>query len=390
MDFDFTEEQKMLRTNARDFIEKEIMPVADEYDRKGTLTKEELIGFIKQLMPFGYYSGMDSEELGGAGLDHKTDAMLTEELSRAWAGLAGCVRLANMGQMLMMCQSDDMKKKYLPRVRAGEFIGCGGITEPNVGSDSKNIETTIVPDGDDWVINGTKLWISNGQVSDMMMVIGVTDKSLGAMGLATVVAERETSGYQVRELHKVGLRAWPTAEISFVDVRVPKENVLAAPTGDEGSMAYKSLMVTFEGTRTWLAAMSTGIAQASIDAAISYARERKQFGKPIGSFQMIQEMIADMVAETEAMRLLTYRGFHLIDKGERCRWQSSLAKAYATEMAITVTSKAIQVHGAMGLSDEYPVERYFRDARSMTIPDGTTQIQKLVMGRELIGIRAFV
>jgi len=388
MDFDFTEEQKMLRTNAREYIEKEIMPVADEYDRKGTLTREELIGFIKQLMPFGYYNTVDPEELGGAGLDHKTDAMLTEELARAWAGLCGAVRLANMGQMLLFCQSDEIKKKYLPRVRAGEFIGCGGITEPNVGSDTRSIETTIIPDGDDWVINGTKLWISNAQVSDAMMVIGATDKSKGPLGMTMVVAERETSPYEIRELHKVGLRAWPTAEVSFADLRVPKENAMAAPTGAEASTAYRSLMLAFEGTRTWLAAMSTGIAQAAIDAAISYARERKQFGRPIGAFQLVQEMIVDSLTETESARLLTYRSAHLLDKGERCRWQSSMAKGFATEMAVRVTSKAMQIHGAMGVSDEYPVERYFRDAQTMLIPDGTAQIQKLVVGREVIGIRA--
>jgi len=383
MDFDFTEEQKMLRTNAREYIEKEIMPVADEYDRKGTLTREELIGFIKQLMPFGYYNTIDPEELGGAGLDHKTDAMLTEELARAWAGLCGAIRMANMGQMLVSCQSDELKKKYLPRVRTGDFICCAGITEPNVGSDTRSIETTIVPDGDDWVINGTKLWISNGQVSDVIAVIGVADKSKVPLGITMVIADREVSPYQTRELHKVGLRAWPTAEVSFVNCRVPNENTF----GDIAA-GYKTLMMAFEGSRTWLAAMSTGIAQAAIDAAISYARERKQFGRPIGAFQLVQEMIVDSLTETESARLLTYRSANLLDKGERCRWQSSMAKGFATEMAVRVTSKAMQIHGAMGVSDEYPVERYFRDAQTMLIPDGTAQIQKLVVGREVIGIRA--
>lgn len=388
MDFDLTEEQKMLRTNAREYIEKEIMPVADEYDRKGPLTREELVQFIKQLMPFGYYNTVDPEELGGAGLDYLTDAMLTEELARAWAGLCGAIRLANMGQLLVFCQSDELKKKYLPRLRAGEFIACGGVTEPNVGSDTRSIETTIVPEGNDWVINGTKLWISNAQVSDVMMVIGVSDKSLGAMGMTMAIADREVSPYQTRELHKMGLRAWPTAEVSFADLRVPKENALSAPTGGEASTAYRSLMFAFEMTRTWLAAMSTGIAQAAIDAAISYARERKQFGRPIGAFQLVQEMIVDSMTETESARLLTYRSASLVDKGEKCRWQSSMAKGFATEMAVRVTSKAMQIHGAMGISDEYPVERYSRDAQTMLPPDGTLQIQKLVVGREIVGIRA--
>jgi alkylation response protein AidB-like acyl-CoA dehydrogenase len=388
MDFDLTEEQKMLRTNAREYVEKEITPIADEYDRKGPLTREEFIRFIKQLMPFGYYNTVDPPELGGAGLDYKTDVMLTEELARGWAGLCGAIHLANMGRVFPFCQSDELKKKYLARIGAGEFIGCGGITEPNVGSDTRNVETTIVLDGDEWVINGTKLWISNAQVSDVMVVIGVTDKSKGALGLTMVVAEREVSPYQTRDLHKVGLRAWPIAEVSLVDLRVPKENVLGAPTTDELPAAYVSLMLMFEVTRTWLAAMSIGIAQAAIDAAISYARERKQFGRPIGAFQLVQEMIVDSITETESARLLAYRSASLLDKGERCRWQSSMAKGFATEMAVRVASKAMQIHGAMGVSDEYPVERYFRDAQTMLIPDGTLQIQKLIVGRELIGIRA--
>lgn len=385
MDFDLTEEQKMLKTNAREFLEKEIVPIADEYDRKGPLTRDEAIGFIKQLKPFGYYSGTLPEELGGAGLDNKTHGVLLEELSRAWAGLAGMVWLAGLWSGVAQFGTEtDMAKKLVPRMMAGELIGCGGITEPNVGSNAQSIETTATLDGDEWVINGTKTWISNGQIADLCLVLAVTDKSKGPLGISMILAEREFSPYGIRELHKLGLRAWPTDELSFVDCRVPKENLL---TG--ASSGYKMTMVGFELARCHLAIMSVGIAQAAIDAAIDYARERKQFGRPIGSFQMIQEMIVDMIAETEASRLLAYRAYDLIDKGERCRWQSSLAKAYATEMAIWTTSKAIQVHGAMGLSEEYPVERYFRDARTMTIPDGTTQIQKLVVGREVIGIRAF-
>lgn len=386
MDFDLTEEQKMLRTNARDFLEKEIAPIADEYDRKGPLTREEATGFIKQLMPFGYYIGTAPEEYGGSGLDHLTHGVLVEELARVWASLAGITWLAGLWNGLAQIDAEgDTVKKLVPRMMAGELIASGGITEPNAGSDTSSIETTAVLDGDEWVINGTKMWISNGQISDMCAVLAVTDRSKGPQGISMIVAERDVSPYEARELHKIGLRAWPTAELSFVDCRVPKDSVFGDP-----SAGYKRTMVAFELFRSLLAAMSVGIGQAAIDAAISYARERKQFGRPIGSFQMIQEMIVDMIAETEASRLLTYRAFDLIDKGERSRWQSSLAKAYSTEMAIWTTSKAIQVHGAMGLSDEYPVERFFRDARTMTIPDGTTQIQKLVIGRETIGIRAFV
>jgi len=384
MDFDLTEEQMMLKTNARNFLEKEIAPVVDEYERKGPMTREDAVGFIKKLMPFGYYIGQLPEEYGGSNLDEKSYGLLMEELARIWASLAGVIMIAAVGGVALEAQSESLKKTLVPRLVAGELIGCGAITEPNAGSNAASMETAAVLDGDDWVINGTKTWISNGSIADIVMVLCVTDRSKGPLGISQILVEKDVSPFTTRELHKLGLRAFPTSELAFVDCRVPSDNILGDP-----ALGYKRTMVGFELARATLAAISTGIAQAAIDASINFARERMQFGKPIGSFQMIQEMIADMIAATEAMRLLTYRAFYLIDKGERCRWQSSLAKAYATELAVDVTSKAIQIHGAMGLSDEYPVERYFRDARTMTIPDGTTQIQKLVVGREVIGIRAF-
>jgi len=385
MDFDLTEEQKMLKSNAREYLEREIVPVANEQDRKGPLTKEMAVKFMRQLMPFGYVTGTLSEEYGGSRLDQKTNGVLVEELARAWGGLCGVIFIAGgFWDIIDAAASPEQKERLLPLAASCDFIGCAAITEPNVGSTAAEIETTAVLDGDEYVVNGTKTWISNGSIADAPIVLAVTDRDKGPLGMSFVLVERKTSPFSVRELHKLGLRAFPTAELSFVDCRVPKKNLIEPGTG------YRRTIMTFDIARAILAAMSTGIAQAAIDAAIKYAQERKQFGRPIGSFQMIQEMIADMIAETEAGRLLAYRALDLFDKGERCRWQSSVAKAYACEAAVNVTSKAIQVHGAMGLSDEYPVERYFRDARTLTIPDGTTQIQKLIVGREALGIRAFV
>ena len=384
MDFEFNEEQKMLKRNVRDFLAKEIAPVVDERDRQGPFTKEEAIGYIKKLMPFGYYTGTLPEEYGGMGLNATTSAILNEELCYVWASLAATIFIASLAPQVLLIASDEVKQKFLPRVAAGELIGSGAITEPNVGSDASQIETTAVLDGDEWVINGTKTWISNGTIADLCSVLAVTDKSKGPLGISTILVEREVSPWESRELHKIGWLAFPTGELHFADCRVPKGNIIGDP-----SLGYKRTMQQFEMARSGMAVMSAGISQAAIDASIKYAQERKQFGRPIGSFQMIQEMIFDMIAETEASRLLAYRALDLIDKGVRARLESSLAKAYATEAAVRVTSKAIQIHGAMGLSDEYPVERYFRDARMLTIPDGTTQIQKLVVGREAIGIRAF-
>jgi alkylation response protein AidB-like acyl-CoA dehydrogenase len=325
MDFDLTEEQKMLKTNVRDFLEKEIAPIADERDRQGPFTRDEAVKFIKMLMPFGYYNGALPEEYGGLGLRPKTTALLHEEMARVWGSLAGMIFIAAAGPGLMEQASGELKakfeEKYLPRIKEGELIGCGGITEPNAGSDAASIETTAVLDGDEWVINGTKTWITLGSIADVVSVLCVTDKSKGPLGMSSILVDKEPSPFQARELHKLGWRACPTAELSFADCRVPRENVLGDP-----SLGYKHTMVVFETARSTMAVWSAGISQAAIDASIEYARERKQFGRPIGSFQMIQEMIADMIAETEASRLLAYRAFDLIEKGERCRCHRSRSK----------------------------------------------------------------
>ncbi len=386
MDFQFSEEQKMLRSAARDFLAKEIVPLVDEHERRGPLSKEEATGFIKRLTPLGYIVGLVPEEYGGLELDLVSYAMLLEELSYAWAGLASIINIAGALPLALTTRgTEEQRAKFLARSLSGEIIGCGAITEPDSGSDApRGIKTKAVLDGDEWVVNGTKVWITNGTIADVVNLLTWTDFGQGAQGISSLLVEKEVSPFSARELNKLGLKAAPTAELSFADCRVPKGNLLGEPEAGP-----RITLAGFEFGRSSLGIRACGIAQAAIDAAIRYARERKQFGRPIGSFQMIQEMIADMIAETEAGRLLSLHAFYLLSKGERCRKESSMAKAYCTEMAVGVTSKAIQIHGAMGLSDEYPVERYFRDARTMTIPDGTTQIQKLIVGREVLGIKAF-
>jgi alkylation response protein AidB-like acyl-CoA dehydrogenase len=385
MDFSFSEEQQMLKASVRNFLEKEIAPVVDAHEKSGPLTKAETVGFIKQLLPFGYLTGFLPEKYGGSQLEAKTNGILVEELSRVWASLAGTIFIAaGFLWVLSEAGSPDQKQRLLPQGTSGEYIGCLAITEPNAGSDVSSLETTATLDGNNYLINGTKMWISNGSIADAAFVLATTDKSLGPLGMSFFLVERNASPFQARELHKLGMRCFPTAELSFEDCKVPKENLLDPGAG------YKRTMAFFDVSRAMVGAMCTGIAQAAIDASIKYAQDRTQFGQPIGSFQMIQEMLVDMVAETEAGRLLSFRALDLIDKGQKSRWQSSLAKSYATEAAVRTTSKAIQIHGAMGLSDEYPVERYFRDARTMTIPEGTTQIQKLIVGRDILGIRAFL
>jgi len=385
MDFSFTEEQQMLKASVRNFLEKEIAPVVDAHEKKGPLTKAETTAFIKQLLPFGYLTGFLPEKYGGSQLEAKTNGILVEELARIWGSLAGTIFIAaGFLWILNEAGSPEQKERLLPLGTSGEYIGCLAITEPNAGSDVSGLETTATLDGDNYIINGTKIWISNGTIADAAFVLTTTNKSLGPLGMSFLLVERNVSPFSARELHKLGMHCFPTSELSFDDCRVPKQNLLDPGTG------YKRTMAFFDVSRAMVGAMCTGIAQAAIDASIKFAQDRTQFGQPIGSFQMIQEMLVDMITETEAGRLLSFRALDLIDKGQKSRWQSSLAKAYATEAAVRTTSKAIQIHGAMGLSDEYPVERYFRDARTMTIPDGTTQMQKLIVGRDILGIRAFI
>ena len=385
MDFALTEEQLMLKTNVRSFLEKEILPVVDEYEKKGALTKEATVSFIKRLIPFGYLVGFLPEEYGGSILEAKTNGVLLEELARIWAGFAGTLFIAaGFWWLLNEAGSAEQKERLLPLAAAGDYIGCIALTEANVGSDVAGVETTATLKGDTYILNGTKMWISNGSITDAAFVLATTDKTQGPLGMSFFLVEKDQSPFSARELHKLGLRSFPTSELSFDDCPVPKENLVDPGAGYQRTMAF------FDVSRAMVGVFSTGIAQAAIDASIKYAQDRTQFGRPIGSFQMVQEMLVDMIAETEAGRLLSFRALDLLDKGEKCRWQSSLAKAYTTEAAVRTTSKAIQIHGAMGLSEEYPVERYFRDARSLTIPDGTTQMQKLIVGRDALGIRAFV
>jgi alkylation response protein AidB-like acyl-CoA dehydrogenase len=386
MDFDFTDEQKALQDTVRRFLAQKIEPIADEYDRKGPLSRENALKFLKDLKPFGYVGTHVPEKYGGPGLDNVTWGLLHEELRRAYAGLGGVVGITSAGTGgIAECNNEELKQRILPGLLAGERIICSAITEPNYGSDASGVDTKAILEGDHYRINGTKMWISNGTIADYVILVAQTDPSKGAAGICQILVEKEKSAFLAREIHKVGVRSFPTAELVFEDCIVPRENLISSL--GEG---YRRTLKGLNHARANAAIASVGIAQAAVNASVRYAKERTQFKKLIGSFQLIQEMIADMVAEVDAARLLAYRAFFLLDKGVKCRKEVSIAKAYATEMGVRVTSKAIQIHGAYGLSEEYPVERYFRDARCYTIPDGTTEIQKLIIGREVLGMQAFV
>ena len=385
MDFEFTTRQKILKDVAREVMEKEIIPIADEWDKNKLLhDRKRLKELLDKIIPLGYIGGVLPKELGGYGLDYVSYGILSEELFRAYASLGMVVSLQNTLGGIHRFGTPEQKKKFLPPMLKGEMIVCNGITEPNVGSNPAEIETEAILDGDFYVVNGSKAWITNGTISDICSLVAQTKRGSGASGLCHLIVEREVSPYETRELPKLGMRSCPTSEMHFKNCRVPKENLKVSP--GEG---LKDTLRGFEIMRSTMALGSAGMAQAAIDASIRYVKQRRQFGKLIGNFQLVQEMIADMIVETEISRLLGFRALSKIDKGVRCDSEASMAKFYSVEAALRVTSLAIQVHGAMGLSEELPLERYFRDARTWTIPDGTTQIQKLVISRNALGISAF-
>ena len=382
MDFELNEQQKILKQSARKFMEKEIIPMADEWERKGALPKQLAHELLKKLRPLGYLDGMIPVEYGGSGLDFLSWGVLEEELSRAWGGLSGVPLLqVGVAMMLVTIGTEEQKGKYLPPATAADKILCAGFTEPDFGSNLAGLQTTAIRNGDYYVIDGTKTWISNGTFADIAIVLALTRKE--PKELTLFIVDKEKSPFTVRDLPKLGLHAFGTAELGFQDCRVPRENMLG-----EAGIGYKKTLTAFEFWRTALGTMSLGMAQAGLDAALDYAKQRHAFNRPIAAFQTIQNMIVDMVTQTEAARLLLYRVYTLMDKNERCEVEAALAKAYATTIAVDVTSKAIQIHGAYGVSQEYPLERYFRDARTMLIPDGTTEIMRLIAGRRILGISA--
>ncbi len=405
MDFTFTESQRMFRESLREFLEKEIAPLVDEQEKKGPMGREEALEVMRRFRKIGV--GFDVESMSDMGSDPICIAILAEEMFRVWPAAAGLVGLSFPAALINVA-SDDMRERLLPRLMRNELIGCYAITEPEAGSDNRAMRTTAVLDGDYYRVNGTKTWITNAPVADLCMLVANDEKGERIF----LLVEREKSPYEVSALHKLGWKAAPTGEIFFQDCMVPRENnvmamVAAAMTGPRlkellgddfdpsrlansrfakmmGSLAPENVIFAF--LRSGMALAAAGIAQAAMDAAVSYARERKQFGKPIGRMQLIQEKLYNMQALTVASRLMGYWAFQLaVNADPQARMASSLAKGFACEAAVQVASEAIQVHGGIGLSDEYPLERYFRDARMLTIPDGTTEIQKLVVGRELLG-----
>jgi alkylation response protein AidB-like acyl-CoA dehydrogenase len=400
MDFEFTEEEKMFKESLRDLLEKEFAPIVDERDRKGPFSREESIEVIQKFKKIGI--GIDPEgarELIG---NPVIFAIFAEEVGGVWPSILPIFGMGAIPAMFIPVAPEKVKSRLMPRLESGEFIGCFAETEPEAGCDTSNIKTTAVLDGDFYVLNGSKTWISNATVADTAFVAAI-DATTGTETFFLV--EKEISPWETNELHKVGWRASPTGEMFFEDCRVPKENEMGALMGEALKLGpkMKEVLPVSDGflkllntmspvtallttPRAGMGLMAVGIAQAALNASINYAKERKQFGKPIGKFQLIQELLYEMSVLTETARLLGYKAIDAIVRGDPdARRLSSMAKVYGAEAAVKVTYNAIQVHGGMGLADEMPLERYFRDARMMTIPDGTSEIMKLVTGYTILG-----
>lgn len=382
MDFDLNEEQKMLKNNVRRFLEKEIQPLVEEYESKSIpITKE----IIKKVLPFGFIGGLLPEEIGGGNLDHITYFLMIEELSRVWPSLRAAVSTSNMILThIYESGTDKQKEKFIEPLLEADKIGFFALTEPNVGSDTSSIEMTAVLKENHWVLNGTKTFITNGMEADMGILFAQTDKTKGSKGITAFIVDRTETTYKARPIEKMGMHSCPTAELFFEDSIVPHENILGE-VGQGLKLAGK--MLNF--ARALVAFICTGVAQACVDASIKYAKERIQFGRPIGSFQLIQSHIADMLTLTSSMRLLGLQAAYLLDKGLPCQREASMAKLFATEKVLQVAEKAMQIHGGYGYSREFPVERYYRDIRHFTIAEGTNEIQRLIIGRDALGISAF-
>ena len=383
---DFTEEQQLIAKAVADFVVGEVQPVADEIEEN----KEGLVpSLLKKAGELGFLSGDIPEEYGGQDLDKVSVILMMENLSQGGGSFMGAYGVhTGPGTLpIVFFGSQDQKRRYLPKMATAEFIAAYALTEPEAGSDALNAKTTatLSPDGKHYILNGQKTWITNAGIADVAIVYAKTDPEAGAKGITAFIVEKDFEGYSTRDLHdKLGLRASNTGEIFLEDCRVPKENILG-----EMNKGFKIALGTLDFGRYTVAAGCVGLAQGCIDICKSYAKERIQFDKPIASFQLVQQMIADMVVECEAGRLLVYRAGHLKNKGEPNTRETSIAKYYCSEMANRVAYKAIQIHGGYGFSGEYDVERFYRDARINTLYEGTSQIQQLIIGAFELGIRAF-
>ncbi len=378
MDFELTPEQLQFRKNVREFAEGEIAPHVRRWDEHSEFPAE----LLPRLAELGLLGVIFPEEYGGAGLGYIEYALVIEELSRV-DGSVGIIVAAHTSlcaNHIYKCGNEEQRRKYVPDLASGRKLGCWSLTEPEAGSDAAGTRTTAARQSECYVLNGSKTFTTNGHYADICVAMAATDRSKGNHGISAFVVERGTPGFRAgKKEDKLGLRASDTAEVIFEDCRLPAANLL----GQEGEGFVDSLKI-LDGGRISIAAMAIGMAQGAYDAALKHAKQRKQFGRPIGEFQAIQWKLADMATEIDAARLLNFRAAWMADRGLRTTKESSMAKLYAGEVAVRVANEALQIHGGYGFIKDYPAEKYYRDVKLCTIGEGTSEIQRLVIARHLL------
>ena len=378
MDFSLTEDQKMLKTMIREFAEKELEPIAAQIDEESRFPAES----IKKMAELGLMGIPFPEKYGGSGAGVIEFAIAVEEISRVCAstGIIYLVTAGLAGKPIYQFGNEEQRQRFTVPIAKGEKLACFALTEASAGCDAAAIETTAIRRDDGYVLNGTKLFTTNGAEADIVLVFATVDKSLGYRGIAAFIVEKGTPGFSVGKLeHKLGIRASSTAELVFEDCFVPEANRL----GDEGK-GFRLALEAIDSSRISIAAQALGIAQGAFEKCLAYAKERQQFGQPIINFQAIHWMLADMATQIDAARLLIYRAAYLEDKGLPFTKEAAMAKVFAPEVAMFVTAKAIQIYGGYGYVKDYPLERYFRDAKITGIYEGTDEMQRMTIARSLI------
>jgi alkylation response protein AidB-like acyl-CoA dehydrogenase len=378
VDFEYTPEQNQLRRAVREFAAAEIAPHVSEWDENQTFPA----AVVRKLGQLGYMGAIFPEQYGGAGLGYVEYAIIIEELSRV-DGSVGIILAAHTSlcsNHIYKAGSEEQKQKYLTKLASGEWLGCWSLTEPEAGSDAAGTRSTGVRDGDCWVLNGSKTFTTNAHYADVCVGMAMTDRSAARHGISAFILEKDTPGFRAgRKENKLGLRASATGEVIFSNCRLPQSQML----GKAGEGFVDSLRI-LDGGRVSIAALSIGMAQGAYDAALKYAKLRKQFGRPISEFQAIQHKLVDMATKIEASRLLTYRAARMIDAGKRVTRESAMAKLFASESAVWIAGEAVQIYGGYGFVKDYPVEKFYRDVKLCTIGEGTSEIQRLVIARQLL------
>jgi len=378
VDFEYTPEQIQLRREVREFAAAEIAPHVMEWDEAQTFPLE----VIRKLGKLGYMGSIFPEEYGGAGLGYVEYAIIIEELSRV-DGSVGIIVAAHTSlcsNHISKAGNEEQKRKYLPKLASGEWLGCWSLTEAEAGSDAAGTRTTAVRDGDQWVINGVKSFTTNIHYADVCVGMAVTNRSAAQHGISAFILEKGMPGFRPgKKENKLGLRASATGDVVFTDCRVPQSQLVGKQ--DEG---FVDSLRILDGGRISIAALSIGMAQGAYDAALKYAKIRKQFGRPISEFQAIQHKLVDMATKLDASRLLTYRAATMLDSGKRVTRESAMAKLFASESAVWIAGEAVQIHGGYGFIKDYPVEKFYRDVKLCTIGEGTSEIQRLVIARQLL------